>query len=266
VNSNSIAVLIHDLIGDIRARRPDRPALVGVAGAQGSGKTYLCQLLEAANRPRFAHFSLDDVYLTKAQRLAKSRDAHPLFVTRGPPGGHDLQLLAALLDRLEGAEADAETALPRFDKMTDDRAAQNTWPVFKGRPEAILLDGWCVGALPDALGPAPLNRLEADEDRDGSWRAAVQNALAGGYQSCFDRLDAIVYLQAPNWTIVRRWRAQQEVQMLGRAMTAPETAKLDRFLMHYERITKSMMAGGHRASHVIELDAARTPMPSKSTV
>jgi D-glycerate 3-kinase len=266
VNANPIAVLIADLIGDIRARRPDRVPLIGVAGAQGSGKTYLCQLLEAANRPRFAHFSLDDVYLTKAQRIAKSRETHPLFVTRGPPGAHDLELLGSVLDRLDGAEPETETALPRFDKFADDRARESTWPIFKGKPEAILFDGWCVGALPDELGPAPINALEAEEDADGSWRATVRDALAGAYQTCFDRFDAIVYLRAPNWAIVHSWRTEQEVHALGRALTASETARLERFLMHYERITKSMMAGGHRAAHVLMLDEARRLISSKSSV
>ena len=266
-----VAALISDLITDIRVRRPDRPALIGVAGAQGSGKTYVCQLLETANRPRFAHFSLDDVYLTKAQREAKARDVHPLFATRGPPGTHDLALANDILDRLmtppplEGdgvrgwgaASAASDVRLPCFDKRADDRAPENTWPVFNGKPEAILFDGWCVGALPDDLGAAPINALEANEDADGRWRNAVRDTLATDYQAFFDRFDANVYLQAPNWEIVRQWRGQQEEQTLGRKLTADEDAKLDRFLMFYERITKSMMAGRHRAAHVVKLDEGR---------
>jgi D-glycerate 3-kinase len=66
-----------------------------------------------------------------------------------------------------------------------------------------------------------------------------------------------VHLQAPNWEIVRRWRGQQEEQLLGRALTPEENAKLDRFLMHFERITRSMMAGGHVACITVELDETR---------
>ena len=76
------------------------------------------------------------------------------------------------------------------------------------------------------------------------------------YAPFFAAFDAIVYLQAPNWEIVRRWRGQQEEQTLGRQLTAEEEAKLDRFLMFYERITKSMMSGGHCATHVVRLDEA----------
>jgi D-glycerate 3-kinase len=254
---SDIATHIFQIVQDIRTRHPDRPALIGVAGSQGAGKTYVCQRLEAANRPRFAHFSLDDVYLTKAEREAKARDVHPLFATRGPSGTHDLELATRVMDALGGARAETKTALPRFDKRTDDRALESTWPIFVGKPEAILFDGWCVGALPDELGPGPINALEANEDADGRWRGAVRDALASEYQSFFDRFDAIVYLQPPNWEIVRKWRGQQEEQTLQRKLTAEEDAKLDRFLMFYERITESMIAGRHRATHVVKLDEAR---------
>jgi D-glycerate 3-kinase len=257
VIANPIPDLIYRLIQERRSLRPGRPALIGVAGAQGSGKTHVCMLLEAANRPRFAHFSLDDVYLTKAEREAKAREAHPLFATRGPPGTHDLDLAIRTIDDLTKAAPSSETSLPRFDKARDDRAPESEWPIYRGQPEAVLFDGWCVGALPDALGASPINQLEAEEDADGRWRALVRSALASEYQRFFDRFDAIVYLQAPNWEIVRQWRGQQEEQTLRRKMTAKEEAKLNRFLMAYERITKNMMAGAHRATQVVKLDEAR---------
>lgn len=261
MSANPIAVLIYEIIQDIRARSNDRrPALIGVAGAQGCGKSYLCQLLEAANRGRFAHFSLDDVYLRKLERDAKARQMHPLLATRGAPGTHDLELARRVIEALNSAQDRAETRLPRFDKRADDRAPDGDWPVFRGKPEAILFDGWCVGALPDELGPAPVNRLEADQDGDGRWRTLVGGELATTYQAFFDRFDAIVYLQAPDWEIVRSWRGQQEEQTLGRKLSALEEARLDGFLMFYERITKSMMAGRHRATHLVKLGKLREPL------
>ncbi len=44
-----------------------------------------------------------------------------------------------------------------------------------------------------------------------------------------------------------------------RAMTAEESAALDRFIMHYERITRSMIAGKHRATVVVPLNEHRAP-------
>ncbi len=273
---NAVPEIIYSFIERQRARNPDRPALIGVAGAQGSGKTTAVQLLEAANRPRFAQFSLDDVYLTKAERVWRAdnvssfdpyRDmdgnfqvAHTprpeierLLLTRGPPGTHDLSLAKDVIARLKRGEP---TKLPRFDKAADDRAPESTWPLFEGQAEAILVDGWCLGATPTVLPAEPLNAVE-HEDEDGIWRKETETQLRKIYAPFFATFDAIVYLKPPNWDIVRAWRGQQEEQLLGRALTADEAAKLDRFLMFYERITRSMMAGGHCASLVVHIDETR---------
>ncbi|HVV32943.1 MAG TPA: hypothetical protein VHC73_06930, partial [Vitreimonas sp.] len=213
---SEIASLIYNVIKDVRAKHPDRPALIGVAGAQGSGKTYVCQLLEAANRPRFAHFSLDDVYLTKAERVWRAdnissfnavRDddgnfevghvsrplIEQLLLVRGPPGTHDLGLAQKLITQLSQAKP---TALPRFDKAIDDRAPESAWPVFNGPAEAILIDGWCLGAT-EMLPGEPMNDVEHD-DIGGIWRRETEMQLRKKYAPFFASFDAIVYLQAPN--------------------------------------------------------------------
>jgi D-glycerate 3-kinase len=162
-------------------RRPGRdggPALIGIAGSQGSGKTTLARA--AARAAGAAAFSLDDVYLTKAERQAMARRVHPLFATRGVPGTHDLGLAEHTIEALA---AGGRTAMPSFDKLADDRRLQAQWPVFDGRPAAILFDGWCVGATAEAQAAlaAPVNDLEAREDADGVWRRAANAALAGPY-------------------------------------------------------------------------------------
>jgi D-glycerate 3-kinase len=255
VTATDVATIIYDLVQQQRALHPDRPVLIGVSGAQGSGKTTVCKLLEMANRPRFAHFSLDDVYWSKAERVDLGRLIHPLFATRGPPGTHDLDLAIATVDALQRATAESETRLPRFDKLRDEPAPESEWPIYRGRPEAILIDGWCLGATPPDSGK-PLNAVEAI-DSDGRWRAAQAVFLAEEYARFFAMFDAMIYLKPPSWEIVRRWRGQQEEQLLARAMNAEERAKLDRFLMHYERLTRSMMAGGVKADVIVQLDEER---------
>src|SRR5690606_20688871 len=97
-----------DLVGRLIADGPaDRPPLIGIVGAQGCGKTTLARA--AAERFGAVQISIDDVYLTRAEREAMARDLHPLFVTRGPPGTHDLDLLRQLIDRLSTAGAKDET-------------------------------------------------------------------------------------------------------------------------------------------------------------
>lgn len=264
MSAQDIATILFQTIELKRTEYPGRPVVIGVAGAQGSGKSTACRLLEAANRPRFALFSLDDVYLTRAARARMAQDIHPLFVTRGPPGTHDLDLADRVIDGLSQAGAAARTTLPRFDKARDDRAPEADWPAYVGRPEAVLIDGWCIGALADAPGGAPLNRLEAEEDARGIWRAKIRAELDGRYRQFFKRFDAVIYLRPPNWEIVRTWRAQQEAETLGRPLAPEDETRLDRFLQHYERITRSMMAGAHTASVVVQLDERRQPNPPTS--
>ncbi len=247
---------LYALIQRARAKNPERTVLIGVAGSQGSGKTTACRLLATANAPRFAHFSLDDVYLPRAARERLAREVHPLFATRGPPGTHDLALAQTTIDALMNASADRRTLLPRFDKATDDRAPESEWPVFVGRPEAILFDGWCVGATATPDGP-PINALEADEDADGSWRGTINARLADEYARFFSSFDAIAYLRPPSFEVVHGWRRQQEEELLGRALNGQEDAKLARFIQHYERITRAMIDGRHGAELVIQLDAQR---------
>jgi D-glycerate 3-kinase len=275
--SQPLAALLDRLIADTRARHPDRPALIGVAGAQGSGKSYQCRRYAAAH-PRVAHFSLDDVYLTKAERIWRAdnisgfsavRDqdgnfdvrcverpvVERMLLTRGPPGTHDLGLAQRTIARLSEPGA---TPLPRFDKAADDRAPEAGWPLFQGPAEAILVDGWCMGATPPPPSE-PLNDVERD-DVEGIWRRETERQLTKNYAPFFAGFDAIIQLQAPSWEIVRRWRGQQEEETLGRAPTPEEDAALDRFIMHYERITRSMLAGNHGAGWVAYLDEMRNVM------
>lgn len=248
-----LAELIHT-----HARR-GRPVLIGMGGSQGSGKSYKCRELADARPGRIAHFSLDDVYLTKAERERMGRTRHALFRTRGAPGTHDLDLADRTIDRLRRARAKSETAIPAFDKLADDRAPQAAWPRFVGRPEAIIVEGWCMGALAPKDSPRePVNALEAEHDPNGRWRKISFGFLRGRYRRFHKRFDAMVYLRAPRWEIVRQWRGQQQEGLLGRPMTEEEGQALDHFIAHYERLTRAMLGGSHCARWIAHLDEARS--------
>lgn len=255
MNANPLADLVYRVIQEQRVRDPKRPALIGVAGAQGSGKTTVCEALVTANAPRLAQFSIDDVYLDHAQRAQLAARTHQLFATRGPPGTHDVALARETIAALSNAAPDTETPLPRFDKIKDVMKPRADWPVFRGQPDAILVDAWCLGALPVPSSP-PLNAVEED-DADGVWRETQNEFLRGAYGDWFKSFDAIVYLRAPSWDVVRRWRGEQEVTLRGRALTSDEEAWIDRFILHYERITRSMMDGRVMADWVVQLDEQR---------
>ena len=148
-------------------------------------------MLAAAMTRRFDRavaLSLDDLYLTRAERDDLARTIHPLFATRGPPGTHDVELGLATLAALDRGEP---VALPRFDKAIDDRVS--TGPIHHAPPECrlVIFEGWCVGAI--AQGQAalsrPVNALERDEDPDAVWRGYVNDQLGGPYHELFARLD-----------------------------------------------------------------------------
>jgi len=216
---------------------PGKPLVVGINGAQGAGKSTLCKFLEVLmieHNQRALVVSLDDLYLSRARRLQMAEDEHPLFATRGVPGTHDVALGEAVLDALkEGRPA----VLPRFDKATDDRAADVT--TIDSKFDVILFEGWCVGAVPQPAGDLrePVNRLEAEEDSDGAWRREVNRRLATDYAELFARIDMLVMLKVENWEAVRANRKRQE-DKLGPGPAVMDDAALDRFLMHYERLTR----------------------------
>ncbi|MFA4938094.1 kinase [Brevundimonas sp.] len=234
------------------------PPILGISGSQGSGKSTLAH--EVAERFGGAALSLDDVYLAKAERTDLAGRVHPLFATRGPPGTHDLGLLHRLLTRLSSAGPGDRTPLPRFDKLADDRAPEADWPVVQGRPSVIVLEGWCLGATAQAATVlvAPINALEAEQDADGLWRSAINEALARDYGPLHARLDALIFLKAPAFDVVLDWRCEQEAGLMKRGAVPPERrAALAVFVQHYERLTRHMVEGGVAADLIVDLDRDR---------
>jgi D-glycerate 3-kinase len=249
----------HDLIQKHR-----RVVRIAVAGPQGSGKSTLCAALAKAD-PRIAHFSLDDVYLTTQARKDLAAKHGALLKTRGPPGTHDLDLAKRTLMQLAAARSRDVVHLPRFDKLADAPLKPALWPAFTGTANIVLVDGWCMGALPepDSALAAPVNDLEAQDDADGRARAYANAQLGGAYQAFFDRFDLFVTLLPSRFEVVPRWRLEQEAGLRGMSVDSlqPEVkAKIDRFVKHFERITRSMIAGLRRSDITIALDDDRSAM------
>lgn len=248
-----------------------KPLLVGVNGAQGTGKSTLCQLLAdllGAHQLTVANLSLDDFYLTRAARLTLAAERHPLLRSRGVPGTHDTGLLQETLAALGAAGPDARIALPRFDKAADDRLPREDWPLLQGPVHLILLEGWFVGAQPQtsvALAQ-PVNRLEAEEDRDGCWRRWVNERLATEYQDIFAGLDRLIMLAAPSFEQVYEWRALQEEKLRRKRGDAGAglmtEAALRRFIEHFERLTRHCLATlPERADVLLQLDVDHRLLP-----
>ncbi|MCC6924481.1 kinase [Novosphingobium sp.] len=253
--------LLHNLLDMIRARPIERLFVLGICGAQGSGKSTLVAALAdrlAREGIAAAMLSLDDLYRTRAERQALAREVHPLFATRGVPGTHDVALGLEVVDALARGEG---AALPRFAKGQDDRLPRSAWPLAPAATQVLLLEGWCLGARPQdpAALAEPANALEAQEDPGGIWRRHANAALAGPYQDLFARIDRLVLLAAPDWQVVAQWREQQEAELRATgAALAMTGAEVQRFIQHYERLTRwILLEMPQRADLVVQLDHAR---------
>jgi D-glycerate 3-kinase len=228
---------------------------VGLSGAQGSGKTTLARVLsgvlEAEFGMRAAGFSIDDIYLGREERKRLAREVHPLLMTRGVPGTHDVELGREIIEKLRNARPDQVVEIPVFDKARDDRAPRERWKRWTGRPDAILFEGWCLGAIAQDAQQLerPVNRLEREEDADGGWRGYVNERLARDYPPLFGEIDLLVFLQVPDLESSLAWRIQQERELRQKASgtgaaAAPgmmSDAGVERFVMHYERLARHML-------------------------
>jgi D-glycerate 3-kinase len=241
------------------------PFLLGINGAQGTGKTtlaaYIALALGEPGGRSVAVLSIDDFYLTKAERRQRARTVHPLLETRGVPGTHDIPMLRECLARLRGLGPGERCRLPRFDKAADDRADRSSWPEVAGPVDLVILEGWCVGSVaePDAGLEEPVNVLEAEQDADGRWRRFVNEQLRCDYAELFAKLDALVFLQAPGFDAILRWRIEQEHKLggsaAGRGGGTMSDAQVRRFVRHFERITRnSLESVRSNADIVLELD------------
>lgn len=244
------------------------PLVLGINGAQGTGKSTAAEVLAhllGVRGFRVCSLSIDDLYLTAAEREQLAVESHPLLRTRGVPGTHDVTLGLHLIEQLKGAEPGTRTPIPRFDKSSDDRRPPEQWDVWIGRPHMIVFEGWCVGARPqpDASLTEPVNDFEREEDTDGRWRRYV-NARLQDYVPLFAQLDQLLLLKAPSFDQVYEWRAQQE-QVLkaqvaargGQGKKIMSPTELRHFIQHYERLTRWILTEmPERADLVFELNPA----------
>lgn len=247
---------------------PGTPLIVGLCGTQASGKSTACaQLAEhfAGLGLTVGVLSLDDLYLGRTVRAGLAEQVHPLFATRGPPGTHDTAIGIATLDAIKRGDT---VMLPRFDKRADEPLSSRDWPLLDGPCDLLLFEGWCVGAkpVPAELLAEPVNALEGEEDVDAIWRDYWNAHLGGETAELFARIDRLAYLRPPSFEVVHQWRCQQErdyqaVESGARAVAAMTDEQVTRFIAHYERLTRWIMAEmPGRADVTLQLDEGRYPV------
>ncbi len=223
--------------------------VLGINGAQGTGKSTLAHLiseyLSSEHGRNVVILSIDDIYLTRDERISLSRRAHPLLSTRGVPGTHDVALGISIIERLRSLQQDEAVNVPRFDKSRDDRCPQSDWAAVIGPVDLVIFEGWCVAsqATTDAELQEPINALESSADADGRWRTYVNDKLGTDYAQLFAALDGLLFLQAPDFDAVFRWRLEQEHKLRQSANKGANAIMCDEevaeFIQFYERITRN---------------------------
>jgi D-glycerate 3-kinase len=247
--------------------------VLGLNGAQGSGKTTLCEFLQIilsdGYHKNIVVFSIDDIIKSYADRREMARKVHPLFAIRGPAGTHDVQLGIDTITALKNANEKESVAIPRFDKSLQggkgDRIPKELWPRIHGTVDIVILEGWNVGERPIAKEKltVPLNDLERQDDQEMHWRLSVNEVLEKEYSQLFLLFDDLVMLKIPGIDVVRENRLLQE-QKLRKKLAgekkrsqnqgAMSDEEVLRFIMLYERWTLHMLQEmPERASLVFEI-------------
>lgn len=250
-----------------KVSRSNQALLVGVSGCQGSGKSTLAELLVMLLKELMGlnciNLSIDDFYLTYAERQILARTVHPLLATRGVPGTHDIELAISTINKLR---ASGHVNIPRFNKAIDDRLPAADWQRKQAPVDVIVLEGWCL-AVPaqseQELLPA-LNVLEQQEDPTGIWRNHVNEQIRTVYTPFYNMIDYLIMLKAPDFAKVFEWRQNQEnklaaLQAAGQKNRVMNKEQLIRFIHHYERVTRhGLKILPQRADVVFELTDAQT--------
>ena len=244
--------------------------IIGINGCQGSGKStladYLCTVVAEKYHLATVALSLDDFYLTKAERIKLARKIHPLLAQRGVPGTHDVNLA---IDTISSLASGNKALITRFDKSMDDRVPEANSETITGHIGLIVIEGWCFGAKPQAPNSLiePVNHLERSEDPDGVYRDYVNTAIATQYPQLFELVDSTAMLRAPSFKTVFEWRLEQEqklIEKLRSTKTDPASVstmsdqEIRRFIQNFQRITEHCLEEmPTRVNHLFQLNVAR---------
>ena len=222
--------------------------IIGLSGGQGAGKSTITGILKLILKKKYGLnicvFSIDDFYKTKNERLRMSKKEHPLFITRGVPGTHDIALLNQTIRKLKQKKF-RTVLIPKFDKSKDDRYRKNKWQKIKTKPDIIIFEGWCVGTTHQNNNELkrPINLIEKKYDENLKWRKTVNNLIKKRYKNIFNKIDKLVFLKVPNFNYIIKWRwlQEQKMKLTTKSKKTMSKTEVKEFIMFYERLTKHMI-------------------------
>jgi len=234
------------------SKKSDRkkPYFVGLAGGQGTGKTTISNLIKIILTKYFKlkvfRISIDDFYKTRKERINLSKRVHPLLLTRGVPGTHDINMMLSFFKKAK-IKKFRTLKLPTFNKVIDDRCSKKKWYKLKNKPDVIIFEGWCVGAKPEKNSSLnrSINLMEKKNDPKFIWRKFVNKQLRLKYKNLYSQLNCLIYLKAKNFRLLQKWRLKQESKLWLKSKRVSKNKIMNKkdvitFMQTYQRITENM--------------------------
>ena len=227
-----------------------KPYFVGLAGGQGTGKTTTSSLIKIILSKYFKlnvfRISIDDFYKTRKERISLSKRVHPMLLTRGVPGTHDINMMLNFFKKSKSKKF-KRLKLPIFNKAIDDRFSKKHWYDLKKKPDVIIFEGWCVGAKSeknDTL-KKTINSMEKTKDQKQIWRKYVNDQLKTKYRKLYSQLNCLIYLKAKDFSLLQKWRLKQERKLWIKSKKSSNTKIMSKqdvlsFMQTYQRVTQNM--------------------------
>ncbi len=245
------------------AKKADKkkPYFIGLAGGQGTGKTTISSvikiILEKYFKLKVFKISIDDFYKTRKERVNLSKKIHPMLMTRGVPGTHDIKMMLDFFKKTK-IKRFKKLKLPNFNKAIDDRSPKKNWYNISQQPDIIIFEGWCVGARAEINKTLkkPINSIEKINDQNLIWRKYVNHQLKTKYKKLYTQLNCMIYLKAKNFSLLQKWRLKQEKKLWlktkkksrHKIMTKGDVIN---FMQTYQRITQNMFKNMPKYASII---------------
>ena len=215
-----------------------KPFVQGILGGQGTGKTTLTRVLQLI-LTQLGHqtvsLSIDDLYLTYAQRQ-QLQQQDPRLIWRGPPGTHDVELGIQTLAQLKNAPPGTYVSVPQFDKSLFGGLGDRTTPLSQLAPTIILFEGWLVGTRPIADTrfiaeysdlPAPIvTPFDRQFARDSNHRLQP-------YLLLWRFLDSLIVMCPQDYRLSQQWRQQAERSMKAQGKPGLSELEIAEFVTYF---------------------------------
>ena len=238
-----------------------KPYFVGLAGGQGTGKTTISSLISIILKKYFKknvfRVSIDDFYKTRKDRSKLSKSIHPMLMTRGVPGTHDLKLMQTFFKNVK-QKSFRSIKVPKFDKSIDDRYPKKNWYNINKKPDIIIFEGWCVGAKAEENKSLlkSINTMERNRDKKLIWRKYVNAQLKTNYKKLYSQLNSLVYLKAKDFSLLQKWRLKQENKLKLKSKKNLKNKIMNKnevleFMQTYQRVTENMFKKAPKYASII---------------